>query len=318
MPAVRESRILVTTVLTLVLAASSCVYSYQRRLNGPPIRSDGLGYYAYLSTIFIDHDLSFRAALANNPGGVHREWEYGIGHYPVTGKMFDSFYPDTALLGTPFFLITHLFAKLFHSSRTGYSTPYQVANIASGIFSLGIGMLALYAMLRRRPEPVTAFMTLFLVVFATNVFHYATYDASFGHIYSFVVIAIYALVLDCYRDSPPGKDIFCVIALGVLMGLIILTRSTNAILGLPLIGLILEKAWKAPTRLATSLLASGSVGFLTIFPLLAYWHETTGSWIVNSYAQGGAASGFFIGRSRRSSTFCSASIAAFFSGHPLH
>jgi len=277
--------IILVIILMLSLSIASCIYIYENGLNGPPIRSDGFGYHAYLSSIFIDHDLSFRSAIAQVPLGVSPIDAYGLGLHPVSGKMFIKYLPGTALLGVPFFIVGDVFAQILELPRTGYSEPYQIANVAAGIFYLCLGMSALYAMLRRAHHSVAG-MVLLLVVFATNVFHYGTYDGSFSHIYSFAVVSIYVLMLQRYRESDPSLNISYVIALGALMGLITLIRVPNAILGILAVGLIIEKNWRSTkqNRLTTSLLAFGVAGFIGILPLLAYWHQTTGNFLLNSYA----------------------------------
>jgi hypothetical protein len=43
--------------------------------------------------------------------------------------MLTKYLPGTALLGAPFFIIADGFAKLLQFPRTGYSLPYQSANV---------------------------------------------------------------------------------------------------------------------------------------------------------------------------------------------
>lgn len=132
-----------------LLGVISCLYIYGRGLNGPPIRSDGFGYYAYLPSVFIDHNLSFRLAAQNIvPPDASLQYNFGIGIHPLTGKMFNKYTIGTAILWTPSFLIADSFVKFFDLPRTGYSSSYQIASIASGIFYLCFGFIITFVVLR--------------------------------------------------------------------------------------------------------------------------------------------------------------------------
>jgi putative effector of murein hydrolase LrgA (UPF0299 family) len=278
--------IIFVVFFTILLAAACCLHIYEDNLNGPPIRSDGFGYHSYLSSIFIDGDLSFHSALTTVSDDDLASKAYGLGPHPITGKIFTKYLPGTALLATPFFIAADVFAKLYEFPRTGYSTPYQVANIVSGIFYLCIGMLAIYTNLRRKYPSQIAGMVLLLVTFATNVFHYATYDGSFSHIYSFATISIYILLLDQYRNSSPSRDTYYLIGLGITIGLIAMIRLPNAILGILALGFVVEKNLQLENKihLFKQLAIFGIAAFLTTMPLFAYWYRTSGSFIFNSYA----------------------------------
>jgi hypothetical protein len=189
------------TCFVAVLATVACLFIYGSKLNSPPIRSDGFGYYSYLPTIFIDHNLSFKLALDNPPAiispGINA---YGIGLDKPTGRIFDKYSPGTATLETPFFITADVFTQLTDGVRTGYSQPYQVAIVTSGIFYLCLGTLLLYITIRRLFGKHIALVATLTIVFATNVFHYGTYDNSFSQIYSYAAVALYLYLLLKFMD----------------------------------------------------------------------------------------------------------------------
>ena len=66
-------------------------------------------------------------------------------------------------------------------------------------------------------------------MFGTSAFHYATYDGSFSHIYSFVLVAGFVKLSLQYSAAPK----IGIAALGgAIFGLLTITRIPNGIVGL--------------------------------------------------------------------------------------
>jgi hypothetical protein len=123
-----------------LLATLAVAYIYGARLNWPPIRSDGIGYHAYLPAIFIDHDLTFKTFKVRIHGlGPIPPW-LGFSIYPETGNFLDKYPVGTAILQAPFFLVADGLLILSGKTRGELSPPYQIANIVSGIFYLLLGV----------------------------------------------------------------------------------------------------------------------------------------------------------------------------------
>ncbi|MDR3444388.1 MULTISPECIES: hypothetical protein [unclassified Dyella] len=281
-------------VLTVLAAVFSCVHIYSKHLNGPPIRSDGFGYYAYLPSVFIDHSLELSSALKNMPEGAT---SYAVGINPVngTGRNFNKYAVGTALLQSPFFLSAHVLAGVAGEPQTGYSRFYQIANTVSAISYLCIGMIFLFYALRSSYSAGVSLVTVALSVFGTNVFHYATYDASFSHVYQFALTSILLYLLMTARRSGARPRRGWVVAVGVVTGLIALTRMTNAPFALLTIAFFVER-WSKDRDLkafvADGLLAGACV-LLVLFPQLLYWKHLTGHWLVNAYTVVGEDAKFF-------------------------
>jgi len=292
---VRKVRnIALLVVFTAFAAVLSCAYIHSKQLNGPPIRSDGFGYYAYLPAVFIDHNLGLASALNNIPAGVS-SYELGINPLKDTGRYFDKYAVGTAVMQSPFFLAAHVFAGLFGQPQTGYSRFYQVANSLSAIAYLCIGMFFLYRALRANHSSVIALATVALTVFATNVFHYATYDASFSHIYQFALTSILIYLLiggQSINGQLPWK---WTVSVGLITGLITLTRLTNAPIALLpavfFLGRLRESGDIKSFFFDASLAACCAL--LILFPQLMYWKHMTGHWFVNAYAMVGEDAKFY-------------------------
>ena len=187
--------------LLLSIAALTYVYGFGLPFVAPPIRSDGFGYNAYLPAFFLDHDLTFRTMItrlsaSNDPLASNGEinlWS-GILPYKDTGLYLD-FYPiGSALLQTPFFLAADLIGKVFGLTRfaptTTYPPIFQIANVASSTAYLLIGILYTFKTLRSLYDRETVWLTIILMTFGTSLFHYATLDGSFAHVYSFALVAL--------------------------------------------------------------------------------------------------------------------------------
>ncbi len=270
-----------------VLVALSVAYVYGNGLNGPPIRSDGFGYHAFLPSLIIHRDVTFTAfvqSLAEGyPAGAGLRWREDLG-------VFLNKYPvGTALLEAPFFIVADNFVLLTGGDRSGLSTPYQIANIVSGATWFVLGTLLVWRALSRFFEGTIVAWTLVVVVFGTNVFHYASYDASFSHIYSYFLVAAYLLALLRYRAGAEGRG--APFLIGILLGLIVITRVPNGI-----VGVMAAAAW-LDARRGDALAGRGlrdlawfAAGLgLALLPLALYWYAATGSLIVYTYGEEGFA-----------------------------
>jgi hypothetical protein len=269
-------------ILIWVLAYLSVHYIYSNGLNSPPIRSDGFGYYAYLTSIFIDHNLQFSSAVSHLPFG--KPIDYGLAQMPGTSRMFDRYSSGVALLELPFFTVAHLYAEKSGAVANGYSGIYQFAIGVSAIFYLTVGAAILYDLLRRRYSIPAALITVVLVVFATNVFHYATYDASFSHIYSFSLAAAILWLAARYRDN--GRHRTKTLALmGFVCGLSMLVRATNIILIILPFSVILEHEIRQRNAFGAICRGGvvGAVAFAVWLPQLLIWHHASGQWLADPY-----------------------------------
>ena len=99
----------------IFLSAISVTTIYGLGLNGPPIRSDGFGYYSYLPSFFIYNDISMEwlantdlKSLADYPSSLG--WT-GISRYGNTGKYLDKYGIGVAILQAPFFLVSNVLAN---------------------------------------------------------------------------------------------------------------------------------------------------------------------------------------------------------------
>ena len=265
-------------------------FIYSTGLASNPIRSDGLGYYMYLPAFFIYKDISLSEKAEEFDGGKF-PIEYGIKHIESTDSHLIKYPCGIALLMLPFFLLSHAFSLVFQLEITGFEIQYQIGAISSGLFYFIIGLSFLWKFLANYFRVEIILISLIAIVFGSNLFHYGTYDLIFSHIYSFFLFSLFLYLVNrqYYRHLSDKWDIF----IGLVIGLIIVTRPTNIlwlILGI-LYGVSSSDSFRIRMELYISqwkkalwiLISAASI----ISIQMLYWKEVTGHVIYYSYQHEG-------------------------------
>lgn len=250
------------------------------------IKTDGIGYYDYLPSIFIHHDFLRK----NNPIQedsllynriISTDVYVDYKHFKVNK------YPGgTALLQLPFFGYTYFTEKLTGDDQDGYQKPFQRNIFYSTIFYLLLSILFLkkILILYEVKKHVIVFCQLTLVL-STSVTHYANVDAGFSHIYSLFAITLFLYFIKSFLLNK--KSIHFVLAC-LSLGLIFILRQPNIliILFIPfLAGSLgnLKTGIKAIFADKKSL-AKGVLLFFGICSIQSIlWYLQTNSFFVDSY-----------------------------------
>jgi hypothetical protein len=249
----------------------------------PVIRSDAKGYHAYLRALFINHDLG-----QEPPDGEYL-------HGTPTGTL-NKYFAGVAVLMLPFFGAAHAYALLSGGTADGLSEPYGLAIALAGLCYTFLGLWCLRALLLRQgvSQGTTAWV-LAILGFATQLLQYTSIQPGWSHAYSFGLFGLFLLLVHQWGQAlRPGL----LVALGVVLGLVILTRPVNAlvVLAAPMVwgGTGTRKAWSALAQhrgaLALALVAGTAV--LAIQPWL--WFAQTGEW----WQWGYRGEGFYWGNPR--------------------
>ncbi|MBN2562066.1 MAG: hypothetical protein JXQ75_14160 [Phycisphaerae bacterium] len=266
---------------------------------GLPIRSDGEGYYAYLPSYLIHGDPSFEKLAAARYGGEIPRYTY-IRRYPDTGRYLDSYTVGVAVLQAPFFILAHILTFVFQSPpggfewwrfnhpADGYSFFYQHAVGFSGLFYLLAGLFFLKRVLERHFAPGVVISVLLTLLFGTNLFHYGVGEGTMSHAYSFALCAaLLWLVPRWYADpaSRPGSML-----LGVVIALLLLVRSLNLLLVIPVICLFGVVSWSDVRRRVglwlhscRPILLALAVAVVVLVPQFLMWKYATGRFLVYQY-----------------------------------
>lgn len=272
---------LVIAVVVFVSGLMSTSFIYNSHFNGPMVRSDGFGYYAWVTSLVIDHDVSFETALAHSKG---QNPESFLASAPTTGHAFDKYPPGAALLETPFFLAAHAYTLATHGAANGYSKPYEVANAVSAVSYLAFGAVVLFLLIFRRFGVAPAYLATLGIVYGTNLFHYGTYDGSFSHVYGFAATAVWlALLLRLRRsDGSIVTDPRLWALLGVTLGVIALIRVQSVLTGATIVPMALVLLRNRRAAVAP-LLTFAACCAATFAPYLVFLQYTTGSFLTNPY-----------------------------------
>jgi hypothetical protein len=187
---------------------------------------------------------------------------------------------------TPFFAMGHLGAIVSGADRDGFSRPYQAAAAAAGLVFALAGVAILGFFLLRLVSTASVVVTLLAVVFGTNLFHYATFDAVYSHAFSFFLVTVSVVLAVALYERPRLRG---AVALGLSSGLVTAVRPTNAVILVFAILVGVVGIGDARGRLRAlwhhrPLVAAGSGAFLlALLPQLAYWHAITGKVYVYPY-----------------------------------
>ncbi len=215
-----------------VLCVAGYVFVYASGKANPPIRSDGYSYYVYLPSWFLYGDSTLDSVARDCCGGEFPAFT-AILRWPDTERWVNSHPIGVAILQSPFFLIGHGLTKWSNLSPDGFTLYYQHAAGISGTFWTIAGLFVLrLVLLRRFSDGVTA-ATLGALLFGTGLYHYATFDSSYSHAYSFFLLASLLWLTERWHDDEPRTpdvpSALPSILLGVVAGLIVLTRHTNVL-----------------------------------------------------------------------------------------
>jgi hypothetical protein len=270
---------------TGVLAVLAYAWIYGSGLAPTPVRSDAVSYYVYLPAVFIHGDPSLTALAADCCGGQFPAYT-AIIRWPATGAWVNAHPIGVAVLVSPFFALADLLARWGNLPRDGFWGLHTHLSGLAGPAYLVVGLLLVARVLTRTFRPRVVAATVVVLAFGTNLFHYATWDSLYSHVYAFCLLAALMAVLPAFYEAPSARTAAIV---GALCGLLLLVRHTNALLLLvvPLYGLVDGAAlrrrlgWAWQNRGVLALTAATAA--CTVLPQLWLYHRATGRWLVSSY-----------------------------------
>lgn len=244
---------------------------------------DALGYYLYLPSVFIYHDVKEMAWFAE----IDEKYEVSGGyiyqfHRQENGNCVFKYLGGVAIVDSPFFFIGHWTAKLLGYETDGFSPPYQ--------YSLGFGILILclfsvfllrHILLTFFSDLVTA-VSIMLLMLATNAIQYIAIDSGQSHA---PIFFLYVIILFGTMKWHKKLSAFWAGFTGYLMGLASISRPTEAIVFLiPLLWNTHTKEyakikWQQVKQYKHHIWIAVAFSFLGVVPQLIYWQYTTGFFI---------------------------------------
>lgn len=244
---------------------------------------DAFGYYLYLPSVFIYHDITQLKWLPD----IDKKYQLSGGNIYQANLMENGnnvfkYLGGVSILELPFFIIGHIIAINSHYAADGFSPPYQYA-LSYGI--LCYFLLALFLLrnvLLRYFSDLTTLLTLLLVCLASNAVQYAACDSAQSHIPIFFLYAAVLYTTIRWHEKP---TLLWASLTGYIIGLATISRPTEAIM------FLIPLLWNTHTKemaaqkwalLKTHKLHLACIflfGIVGIFPQLLYWKITTGKFI---------------------------------------
>jgi hypothetical protein len=281
----------------LALAAAAClagyVYAYTSGRAGTPIRSDAFSYFVYLPAWALHHDVSLQAVADDCCGGEFPDWT-AIIRWRFTRQWVNAHPIGEAILIAPFFAAAHALTRWTNLSPDGFTFYYQHGAGIAGLCYVLAGLWFLGRLLGRHFPPGVVAATLAALLTGTSLYHYATFDSVWSHAFSFALFSALLERLDArlrqgfgaqaHLDQgggaqaqgwPPGQ-LRDDVVLGVICGLIVLVRHTNALIPICFVGAFALRTRRLP-------IVATVVAAVVVLPQLWLYHRATGHWLISSY-----------------------------------
>jgi hypothetical protein len=239
-------------------------------------QSDNQGYYQWLPSVLIDHNV---------------DTMYWCSRLP-SGKYLSAFTFGVALLQLPFFLIGHAWAHVTGQPTDGFSAPYAYSIMMSAATYAGLGCVLAYRLAKRFCLGRYAMAAALVMFFGTNLLYYSAHEGNMSHVYSFFLIGWFAWC--CIRLMGNGRVIHIVGAV-LSFGLLVLVRQVNiVVIAFPV--LLALRTPEGISRMLHSILKhrvafslSVAVAFLPYLGMMLYWRRITGSFVAFGYQTDGPA-----------------------------
>ncbi len=247
---------------------------------------DAAGYYVYLPSAFIYHDLGDIKTTEQKA----KEYHTGFEAFPTPkGTKITKYAIGQSILFIPAFWLAHILAEPFGYPADGFSYPYQLAIGVWGLLVNILGFILLRKLLLRHFKDSAVAIVLFIIYFATNYLNQNTIENAYTHNHLFTLYAILFLLSENYYKHPRLKT---GIAIGLTVGLMTLIRPTELIsILIPLFWLVDQKRIKERIQFLWahfSHLIMATILVILIGSIqLTYWKYATGDWIYYSYGDQG-------------------------------
>lgn len=248
------------------------------------IESDGFGYYVYLPAIANqDFNYDFLDSITK---------DYYSQAKPLLkedreGNLYTKYFVGSSILMSPFYFVASIVAKITGYPNDGFSLPYQGAIFLSTLsyFLASLWLISL-SLKRLHFSESSIWISLLLLVLATNTTIYVFKEPSFSHVYAQFTVSAILFYFISYVKKPSNKGF---LILSALVGLVILIRPTTVltVLIFPFILLFLEKdvkqVWPAVQTLIVGAIICGAIVFIQ--PV--FYYLQTGHFMIYSYGEEG-------------------------------
>lgn len=279
---------LINKLLLLVAVAITAVFIFKYGKAKDTFYGDAFGYYVYLPSTFIHHNLTTPFTTPDKNLNDGFKWIFGVLKDAKNSKglYLNQYTYGIALMESPFFFIAHAFEKIKGTDANGYSATYNYLIKGGTLLYAILGLMVVYKVLKKYFSTTLALSGAVALFLCTNLFWFAVFQAGMAHVPLFFLYALLVyLTIRIYER--PTLSLF--IITGFIAGLITLIRPTD-ILCL-LIPLLYDVYSKETINKKISFLKAHKqhIGWAALFfilpiiPQLLYWKAVTGSYLCYSY-----------------------------------
>jgi hypothetical protein len=281
---------LVLSVLVLSWYSFQFYPRYKQAAANATLAWDAAGYYIYLPSAIIYHDLSQlnwgdTVIPKYEPGPVNAK-DFGI--KVENGNTVLKYTSGLAFAELPFFLAAHAYAKASSHPADGFSLPYQFSIQLGALLISFLGLLLLRRFLLYYYSDSIVAITILIIAIGSNYLNYSAIDGALSHTWLFTLYAALLLFTRSFYLNPRYRT---AIAIGALCGWAILIRPTE------IISILIPLFWglhnfrKQTLRRSIQFFSAHRVKLLcAVIACVAiagiqavYWKYVSGLWLVYSY-----------------------------------
>ncbi|MBL7772275.1 MAG: glycosyltransferase family 39 protein [Chitinophagaceae bacterium] len=282
----------VVSWLCLIISLSVSIFFFQKISKDRfTFYGDALGYYCYLPSVFIYHNLDHFETTPKNSGVpdriVNSIRDMGTPNaLTPKGYYLNQYTCGVAIMELPFFLLAHGYEKYHHLPMNGYSSNYENALRYGGIFYTAIGLFFIFLLIKRSFNADIARIIISIVLLGTNLFWFTWVQVGMVHVPIFMLYAIVIYYTINFYEKPRWWH---AVVLGLAAGLIVVMRPSDLILlmVIPLYGLKnrsdLKQRWQWIIQYKYLWIVMACFALLPILPQLILWKQYTGQFIYDSY-----------------------------------
>jgi hypothetical protein len=266
-------------IIAVVLIATFFTNQFYKDKNRA-LLCDIVGYYNYLPSLFIRHDITQK----ENPCPL-------VPNFPnEKGQRVPKMTVGMSYLFAPFFFAANAYVNIAGIECDEYDLPYSFALFFSSLLFSLLGFLFLRKLLLRFFSDIIVAITLISISLATNIIYYIIDYGPLSQAYSFCLFAIFIYYSIKWHDK---QTLFNTIILGLIGGLIFIVRPVNAIIVLFFIFYNVTTFSTFKDRLILflsnykNLLLIIVIAFAFWIPQLLFWKHVTGQWLYYTYGEEG-------------------------------
>ncbi|WP_255604017.1 hypothetical protein [Oscillochloris sp. ZM17-4] len=205
--------------------------------------SDEVQYYAYLRSVYFDHDLDFQNEYTHFAEEGRRFGDEAVANAllredavnpnPDTGLLRNVAPVGSAILWSPGFALADLGVIIANAlgaaiPRDGYSRPYIMAACYMSALYCLIGLQLTYRLARRYADDFASTLATLTVFLASPLVFYTYIVMPWSHANGFFLFALFLTVWGRGRDRERGVGVW--LLLGLIGGLMVMTREQLGLL----------------------------------------------------------------------------------------